>query len=260
MPDPVRRIFGPPREAQAPSPLEGAREALSGEIKTRATRVQLAGAALNNVLVHPSAEVFEQLYRRSPEQGIHNADVSPSRPYTIPLGAFKVPSQMGLLVFDFRPDIYRFVGVDPFDTVPFEERRFARQIGFEIRIDGVHPANLRFELEPSPRQAASNVYLDPLAAPGQILPAQVFAQARANSFASAAGSGIATLPQRPNRIGAPDLPLSLYLREGQTFEANCIVWRRVTTPVAFIEFDYAGILLGKNVIEELMKRLSPVSS
>ena len=260
MAGPAVRIFGEHAEAYRPPPKPGSfLSQLDGRTADcRAQRVQLAGAALNNVLVHPTAEVFEQMWRRLPEAGFHNPDVSPEHPFTIPLGGFRVPREMGLLVFDFRPDIYRFVGVDAFDTVPFEERRFARQIGFEIKIDGRRPWNTKFELEPGPRSAASDVYVDPNAAPGQLAPPQVFAQARANQFAAAAGSGLATLPQRTQRVGAPDLPLSLYLRESQTLEANVICFRRVMTAVAFVEFDFAGILMPRITIEKLLECLNPV--
>ena len=175
------------------------------------------------------------------------------------MGGFRVPREMGLLVFDFRPDIYRFVGVDAFDSVPFEDRRFARQVGFEVKVDGVHPWNTKFELEPGPRSAASDVYVDQLSrVAGELPPPSAFAQARANSFGGAAGSGLATLPQRTQRVGAADLPLSLYLRENQTFEANVVCFRRILTPISFFEFDFAGILMPKTTIERLLVQLNPL--
>jgi hypothetical protein len=246
-----------------PPPVGGsfAEPISNGEATCRAERVQLAGGALNNVLTNEATQPFEQLFRKLPEQGIHSPLVSPSRPFKFELGSFLVPKQMSLVLFDFRPDIYRFSGIDPNDAVPVEARRFATQIGYEVTIDGNHPANLRFELEPVPRESAVEFQptgTDVIENPGRQPSQSEYNAAQRNSFGAAAGAGLSTLPQRPFRFGAPSLPMSLILREDQVFAAKAIFFKPVTSPIAFIEWDMAGILTPANMLTELLECLRPV--
>ncbi len=247
---------GVDQRALLPGAREDSRRLPPEELACRAQRVQLAGAALNQVMVHPAVEPFEYMFRRLPEQGVHGA-VSPQNPFRIELGGFRVPEQMSLFIFDFQPRLYRFSGADPNDTMPFEDRRFSTQVGYAIFIDGIQPANLRFELQPIPRQVAPAAYVPSPPQPGQILPQTSFDQAAFNRFGASAGSGLATLPQRTERYGARDLPLCLYVRESQVFEPFAIFWRPVLTPIAFIEFDFAGILMPRSTGEKLLDCLRP---
>jgi len=228
----------------------------------RARRIVFSGGALNNVLTDESVKPFEYLFRRLPEQGIHDPGVSFERPFKFLLGEFRVPRQMILMLFDLRPDIYRFSGIDPNDAVPFEARRFATQLGYEVAIDGNHPGELRFELEPIARQFAGTSLsvtndVDALENPGFLPPNAAFEQARANRFGTAAGSGFSTLPQRPFRYGPESLPLTLLVKEGQTFSSFAIFFKPVLSPVAFIEWDMAGLLAPKNMVLELLRIMRP---
>jgi hypothetical protein len=221
----------------------------------RAAAVQLAGGPLNNILTNPDVVPFEQMFRRLPEEGIHDAGVSRQRPYKVELGAFRVPQQMALAVFDFRPDIYRFSGIDPNDAVPVEARRFASQVGYDLQVTGNRPANLRFELEPIPRQEGLGFQpgVDQIENPGFLPINAAYDQVRANSFGATAGGGTSLLPQRPYRYGAPVLPLSLVLTENQTISFEAVIFKPITSPIAFFEMDMAGILVPSNMLEELVR-------
>lgn len=227
------------------------------EIRTRAERVHLAGGALNSVLTDDVATLpFEQLFRRLPEEGIHDPNVSPTRPFVFECGAFRVPPQQMLLLFDLRPDIYRFTGVAPNDVVPVEARRFAGQVGFDITIDGIRPGNTKFELEPIQRQAGlefqPNQGTDSVDNPGQLPPPSAFVQARANRFGAASGAGLSLLPQRPFRYGASSLPLTLLVSENQSFAVHVVVFRPILAPIAFFEFDMAGVLMPLVLAREVL--------
>lgn len=237
--------FGPP-EAR-PKPGGFVRPLTAEELRARASRTVLAGGALNDVLTDDRQTTpFEQLFRRLPEDGIHDPTVSPTQPFKFECGAFRVPPQQALLLFDLRPDIYRFSGVDPNDAVPVESRRFGTQVGYEVTIDGNHPGNTRFELEPVRRQEGKeflpNQGTDAVDNPGRLPPSSAFVQARANRFGAASGAGTALLPQRPFRYGPSSLPLTLVVLENQSFAIHVVVFKPIQTPIAFFEFDMAGIL------------------
>jgi len=229
------------------------------ETMCRAQRVQLAGGALNTVLLDETTQPFEQLFRRLPSQGIHSTSISPDRPFKVELGSFQVPRQTALVVFDFRPDIYRFSGIDPNDAMPVESRRFASQVGYDLTIDHNRPANLKFELEPIPRQEGLAFALgrDINENPGAIPSQAAFDQVQRNSFGAAAGSGLSTLPQRPARYGAPDLPLSLIVRETQVVSFEALIFKPIQSPIAFFEMDMAGILVPMNLLGKLLDCMKP---
>lgn len=221
-------------------------------------RVLLAGAGLATTLQTPAVTPFERLYRTLPEQGIHG-NVSPDRPFIIPLGAFRVPRGMAILIYDMRPDVYRFSGVDPNDFVPVEARRF-QQITYDVVVNGDRrPGNRAYEIEPVPRQPTTGEFIDPLPPnTGALFPQEVFNRARVNQFGSAAGGGVALLPQRPTRYGALNAPFSLLLLEDEVFSARAVVIRPIQSPIAFIEFDFAGFLTPINMARDILACLHPL--
>jgi hypothetical protein len=245
LPIPVDRI-------QAASPFA------RNELDKVATRVIMAAGALSERITHPTFQFFEQIWRRLPEQGIHSTTVTPERPISIPMGAFRVPKQQALLLFDLRPDIYTFSGLDPNDWVPVEERRFSGQIGWDVTVDGTRQANTYYELQPLPRQS-NQVGLGDVSTPdpGTLAPASAFAAARANAFGASLGAGTALQPQRHQRYGPESLPLTLWVKEGQTFTASAGVFRRIMSPIAFFEFGLAGILMPANLAADIFEEIQP---
>jgi hypothetical protein len=223
--------------------------------------------------VNPEVVPFEQLYRRLPEEGMFLDDVTPETPFSFELGAFRVPSNFSLLLFDLRPDIYRFSGVDAGDTVPVEARRFSSIMGFQITVDQRQPGNLLYQLDPVPIQTYTEAFTTP-AIPGSAeLPPSIAAAlgasqgsrfniAGATSFASASGAGDSLLPQRPTRYGPLSVPFTLYARSGQTVQIRCVIFNPIPSPIAFIEYDIAGMLMPElylNTLTECMKPLSNAS-
>jgi hypothetical protein len=259
-----------PPAAHAPEFYPGRYEGSS--VGCDAQRVQLAGGALGSLMVHPEITPFEQLYRRLPEEGMFLDDVSPETPFSFELGAFRVPQTFSLLLFDLRPDIYRFSGVDAGDTVPVEARRFSSIMGFQLTIDQRQPGNLLYQLDPAPIQTFPQAFTTPQPGLGELPPAIAaalgFAQdsrfnlAGATSFASAAGAGNSLLPQRPQRYGPLSAPFTLYVRSGQTVQIRCVIFNPIPSPIAFIEYDIAGFLMPEvwvNALTECMKPLTNAS-
>lgn len=218
-------------------------------------RVVLAGGNLSSEILHPSIIPFEQLYRRLPEEGMFSPAVSPSRPFTFELGAFTVPDRMTLMLFDLRPDIYRFSGVDPGDYVPVEHRRFGSIMGFDITVDQKHVGQIAFELDPVPIQRTSQ---QAFASNNQVRPqvnASQAAVSESSSFANVSGVGNALQPQRPQRYGALSIPFTIFARSKQTVQVRCVIFRPVPIPIPFIEYDMAGVLVPESWLVSLEKAI-----
>ncbi len=256
----VRTLTPGSGPALGPSPSEG--EATTWGCDA-AQRVQLAGGALNTLLVHPEVTPFEQLYRRLPSEGMFVPTVSPERPFVFELGAFRVPDTFDLLLFDLRPDIYRFQGVDPGDTVPVEARRFSSIMGFELTVDQRHLGNVLFQLDPVPIQTDTQAFAPEIRSSEftgvlQTPPAR-FNISAASSFANAAGAGLSLLPQRPQRYGPLSVPFTLYVRSGQTVQVRCVIFRPIPSPIAFIEYDIAGLLLPDEWVSSMTECMKPLT-
>jgi hypothetical protein len=256
------------RQGASSHPAPGAYEGAWTSMGCDEQRVQLAGGFLNSLLVDPMIEPFEQLYRRLPEESMVSAGVSPQRPVAIELGAFKPQSGFHLLLFDLRPDVYRFQGAAAGDTVPVEARRFSTIMGFDLTIDGRHHGNTRFELDPVAAQfGQQQAFTTPEPVPGTesaaflaALDQSRFNLAAASSFASTAGAGLSLMPQRPQRYGPLSAPFSLYVRANQTVQIRLVVFRPIPAPIAFFEMDIAGFMLPELWVESMRQCVKPLTN
>lgn len=271
----------PQRPAHAPvfgqtAPLAPGEPGMQTSLECHYTRVGLAGGFLQSLLVDKTIVPWEQLYRRLPEDSMFNANTSPSRPFSFEMGAFRVPDNETLILTNLRPDIYRFSGIDPGDYVPVEPRRFSASLGFQIVVDNVAQGQVSFQLDPLAITATQEQFVN-VPAPGTPVapstfaeaafnfngtlappPPAVFNAAQSNSFANAGGAGLSLMPQRPHRYGPLSLPFSLYATGGQTVQVRCVVFRPLTSPIAFIEYDVAGIKVPQPWFTEMMKCAKPL--
>lgn len=222
-----------------------------------AERFVAAGGNLVADILHPGIVPFEQLYRRLPEEGMYNPGVSPQNPFVFELGAFTVPPTRALLLFDIRPDIYRFSGVDPGDFVPVENRRFGSLMGFDLTVDQQRTGEVAFQLDPVPivRTSQQAFVSNNTNAPTFNTTQQAIGEA--NEFGSTAGAGIGLLPQRPERYGALSIPFTIIARSRQTVQARCVIFRPIPTPIAFIEYDLAGVLVPETWIDNMAEATKP---
>lgn len=183
--------------------------------------------------------------------------VTPDNPFTFELGAFTVPDKMSLLIFDLRPDIYRFSGVDAGDFVPIETRRFGSIMGFDLTVDQKRQGNVKFEIDPAPIQRTSQqAFIDQNTIHPRFNAGQ-FQLGRSNQFASPSGVGTALLPQRPERFGALSVPFTIFARSKQTVQIRCVVFRPIPAPIAFVEYDMAGILVPEQWTNNMIEAVKP---
>lgn len=252
----------PPRAAQPLNPQANAYlpPGEPGAVTRRnfdVNRMVAAGGNLLSDTLHPSIIPFEQLYRRLPEEGMYSTRVSPSNPFAFELGAYTVPSRQALLLYDLRPDIYRFSGVDPGDYVPVETRRFGSIMGFDITVDQRHVGQIAFELDPVAIQTTSQqAFQSNNTARPAVNPSQA-AVAAFSSFANVAGSGNALQPQRPTRYGALSIPFTILATSGQTVQTRCVIFRPIPSPIAFIEYDIAGVLVPDFWAQKILSAIQP---
>lgn len=228
-----------------------------------ALRVQMAGSWLLQLANDSTMTPLEQLYRKLPQDALFAA--SPSNPVVTELGSFTVPESMVLLVLDWRFDVYRPSGIAVGDVVPFEDRRLALQLGWDIVFAAKRPSNLEYQITPSQSTARAraayasnpNAGIIPSNGPIPAAPQTAFDRARFIVTQEPAGPGAALLPQRHRRDVQPQMPFTYIVEANQRVQLLSIAFQPVTVPIAFFEGEFSGMLLGANAFKEFMNSAVP---
>lgn len=225
-----------------------------------ADRVMLAGGQLASYVTPGSIIPFEAVWRRLPEDGIFTA--SPSSPCQFEMGSFRVPQSMGLVLLDYRFDIYRPSGSAAGDFVPLEDNRLPTQVGWNIKSNANIQGNVRYELNPQPPGGSGPGY-DPPPNPGLIpggpgAPATdaMFDRARFAQAQAAVGS-LSLMPQRHHREGLLRVPAPWTLHSNTSLTFSCSVFRAIPIPIAFFEAEAFGFLMPDNDLLALEQHLAP---
>ena len=217
--------------------------------------VQQPGGDLLNKIQHPAFDLFEHLFRVLPEQGWFSPSVTPKRPIKFELGSFTVPVSNFFLLTDYEFTPLRQSGVDPYDFVYAEDGRFSGFMGFDITVSGRRLSNLFYQLDPAPVSFSKQSF-DVVSTVGGRRTA-AFNSAAANSFASVAGVGTSLLPVRPNVQGSRGMPFTLLAGPGSTVSLSCVIFRRVTAPLAGIQGTMSGYTIHQNTALSLLERIRP---
>lgn len=250
----------PPGDGQEDGPPGTGREPLL---------IHEPGGDLLRRLQSPNFTVWEQMYRALPEQGWFSPAVNPSAPIQFELGAWAVPQGYHLWVCDYEFSVFRLSGLDAGDVVQAEDGRFSGVMGFDITLNNARTSSLLYQLDPVPVQRTRQQFERPLQAQALKLSADAglgtssganpaaFQRAAFTSFASTAGPGNSLLPVRLRRQGAPSMPFTLIAKESVRVALSCVIFKRVLSPLAFIQGDVSGFMIQTNMSEALINRMRP---
>lgn len=220
--------------------------------------VRQPGGDVLNQLLHPSAfRGFERLYRRLPEQSIHQPSLDQrNRSLTLSMGSYTVPKGMSLWLLNFDTGVLVFDGVNPNDFRPAEDGRFTGVLGYDLVVNGSRRnGDLQYDLDPLP-VATDRPEYDPQ--PGGRTSARAFDEQAARNFATNAPSGRMTMPVRQGVTGPRgDSPYTWVLNGGDRLGVRLVVYRRVTQPVAGFQARVGGFLLQKVFSDSLIQRVRP---
>lgn len=226
-----------------------------------AVRTILAGGQLMQLINHPSVTSMERLFRKYPLPGAFTA--TPSRPFTFELGALLVPSQMVLVLLDYRFAIYEPSGVVVGDTEELEDRRLSTSVGYQLLFDEKRSDNINYELTPSnPTQNTQTfeAYNNPGIIPGEGLsqPTQAtFDRLRSANTRASVSSGASTLPQRHRRDAQLAMPFTYIVNAGQQVNLRVTIFQGIPMPVSFFEGELSGMLTSANALARFIKEITP---
>lgn len=216
--------------------------------------VHQPGGELLNKIQHPAFDTFEHLFRVLPEEGWFGANVSPKRPIKFEFGSFTVPQSSFFLLTDYEFTPLRQSGVDPYDFMYAEDGRFSGFMGFDILVSGRRVSNLFYQLDPAPVSLAKSSFDPPIGGRGRTV---AFNAAAANSYANVAGTGSSLLPVRPTVQGARGMPFTILAGPNSVVSLSCVIFRRVTQPLAGIQARMSGFTIHNNMAMSLLERVRP---
>lgn len=210
------------------------------------------GGELLNKIQHPAFDTYEHLFRVLPEDTWFMPSVSPKKPVKFEIGSAEVPGNNFLLVTDYQFTPMRQSGIDPFDFVAAEDERFSGQMGFDITVNGRRMSNLFYQLDPAPVVFAKQAF-GSAGSPRT----SVFNKAAANSFGAVSGEGTSLLPARSNVQGARHMPFTLLAGPDSVVQLQCVIFRRIMSPLACIQGAVRGYTIHANTMTALLNRLRP---
>ncbi|MEE8385902.1 MAG: hypothetical protein V3S01_08295, partial [Dehalococcoidia bacterium] len=217
--------------------------------------VHQPGGQLLNKIQDPAFDTVEYLFRALPEDSWFSPTTSTKRPIKFEFGVFTVPKSQYFLVTDYEFVALRQSGVDPFDFMEAAPYRFSGFMGFDITLDGRRVSNLFYQLDPAPVQFFRQAFAPSFgAAPA---PTASFNQAAANSFGAVAGEGTSLLPVRPNVQGSRNMPFTMIAEPGTKVSLSCVIFRRVTAPLAGLQASVSGYSIHSNTMSALLNRMRP---
>lgn len=218
-----------------------------------ASPVVLRGGRFYIDTLHKSLSPFERFWRRQFPPSAFGNPLRPSSTINFEIGAFTVPNNMALMIFDFRPDVYRFSGLDPYDVVPVETRSLSTQIGFDLKVSSATKGDVQFSLLPRAPQLSQ---LEAFIKPGSTSKFGSALQPPAPN-ASPFSRGIALQPQRPQRYGALNTAFTIYARSGEPVQAEVNVFQPLTQPLAFVEYSLTGFLVPNLWMDDVLNVIRP---
>jgi hypothetical protein len=217
---------------------------------------QPGGQWLANLL-HDSVGVQEWENRVLPDDSWYDPGVNPANPVQFEIFAYKVPSQMHLWIYDYEFSIFRLSGLEAGDIVQAEPGRFSSNMGFDITVNGVRHADLKFQLDPQATAVTRQSFNTQGTPSGPTPTAAQFSAGTSASFASTASSGQSLLPVRRKVQGPEGQPWTMIARQGETVALSCVIFRRVRSPIAAVSARLAGYLLQSNLSTSLLERMRP---
>jgi hypothetical protein len=218
------------------------------------------GGQLLEQIQHPAFTTVEHLFRVLPEGAWFDPQVKPQKPIKFEFGSFHVPKNQYFLVTDYQFTPLRQSGVDPFDFVYAADGRFSGVMGFDIRVGTRRTGNISYQLDPAPVQFFRSSFAQPVAPITSFRggPSSApFNTAAANAFGSVAGEGKSLLPARGNVQGARSTPFTMIAESDSNVSLSCVIFRRVTSPLAGIEARVAGYQIHANTMSALLERMRP---
>ncbi len=202
---------------------------------------------------HPLFMPYEDMWRKLPTAAFY---VPGQRSFVFEVGSVKAPAHHTLIVTGYSIKASRLSGVSPGDTKAVEPGRLATCWGFDMRLSGARLRRCQYELQPQEIQTGRQAN-DTLPPTGRTAKPTHYVRAAAGQYGVPGGAGLALLPFRPERYGPPEGPFTIPVRDGQTLDLLCTIFKPLPIPLAFVEWSITGYQMPNTLFDAFMKQLTP---
>ena len=225
----------------------------------------MPGGEIVSKLVPAEAQPMQNEWTTMPEESMFLPGLDPDHPFQWTVGSFKVPKGMTLWLCDVKTSVLMPDPIDPHGYRFAESGRFRGVMGFLISVSDRQYGSFSYELDPVPRptsrqefetvvmpvtvrQSISGVALATVSAVDR------FARAAAQGFASVAGIGLSLRGPSGGPPGPRNRPWVWAVEQEQTVAVRCVIYRRISAPIAGIYAMIAGHILPQGLATALSER------
>jgi hypothetical protein len=229
--------------------------------------VNMPGGELVSKLLPDEAQPMQREFSTLPEESMFLPGLDPDHPFQWTLGSYKVPRGTTLWLEDMKTAVLLPDPIDPHGYRFAEAGRFRGVLGFAITVNDRQYGDFAYELDPIPRPTARQEFetiIIPVtpsqAYTGAPVPATTtmtdrFSRAAAQSFASVAGLGTSLRGPSGMPPGPRNRAWVWTLEQDQTIAVRCVIYRRISAPIAGIYAMIAGHVLPQDHAYALSRRV-----
>ena len=248
----------------------GASDRRTTESTSRAetSLVHMPGGELVFKLIPRGAQPMEREFSTLPEESMFLPGLDPDHPFQWTVGAYQVPKNNQLWLEDVKTAVLLPDPIDPHGFRFAEPGRFRGVLGFILTVADRQYGDFAYQLDPIPRPTARQEFetiIIPVttlqevtgAAPATTTTTDRFSRAAAQSFASVAGVGLSLRGPSGLPPGPRNRPWVWSIEQDQVLAIRCVIYRRISAPIAGIYAMIAGHILPQDLAHALTERTRP---
>ena len=247
----------PLQPGYAPQPT---REPASSDPQTRDARQSAVVTPMGSLYDHVLSEIFvpfDRVFRARSDDSFYDPDRSPSNTFQFSIGAVRVPENNVLLIMDYSFDAAKVCGANASDTIPLEQERMSTLFGFDINVNGIRQRDCAYEIDPVPIQATRAQFEYTGTTGGRTPTPSYFNRVQGASFAPGGGAANALMPNMPRMFGPTDAPFTIAVPPNGYIAGECVIFRPIPVPLAYVEFSVSGYFVTKTIWERFIQQIQP---
>jgi hypothetical protein len=225
----------------------------------------LPGGEIVSKLVPDEAQPMQREFSTMPEESMFLPGIDPNHPFQWTVGSFSVPKSSTLWLCDIKTAVLMPDPIDPHGHRFAESGRFRGVLGFLLSVSDRQYGNFSYELNPVPRPTSRQEFETTLirvtpaqsiagVAPATTTTTDRFSRAAASSVASVAGVGTSLRGPSAMPPGPRNRPWVWTVEQEQVVAVRCVVYRRISSPIAGIYAMIAGHILPQQLAHALSER------
>jgi hypothetical protein len=225
----------------------------------------MPGGELISKLIPSEAQPMQREFSTLPEESMFLPGLDPDHPFQWTLGSYQVPKGSTLWFEDVKTAVLMPDPIDPHGYRFAEAGRFRGVLGFILTVNDRQYGDFSYELDPIPRPTSRQEFEQVIipvtirqaiagVAAATVNTIDRFSRAAAQGFASVAGIGTSLRGPSAGPPGPRNRPWVWSIEQQQSIAVRCVIYRRISAPIAGIYAMIAGHVLPQGLASALAER------